>query len=184
MDLANIKQGSVIIIIGGRNTGKSTLVNEILKHFPSNGTIICGSEEWNPVYMERCKHTEMTRALVYESLIKDFLVLDDCIYDNAWINEVFEVFESKTKAKAKAKAQTNPTLIITMLYAMNIPTEANINYVFIFREGIQSNLRKLYDRYASNAFSDFARFCEAMNLEDYNCLVIENKTTAYHLRQT
>ena len=172
MDVANIKQGSNIVIIGARNTGKSTLVKKILRHFPSDGTIVCGSEEWNPVY--GTKHTEMTRALVSESLTRVFLVLDDCIYDNAWINEVFE---------SKAKEQTKPTLIITMLYAMSIPADAIINYVFIFRETIQSNLRKMYERYGGSVFSDFTQFCQAIqNLEDYECLVIENKTTAYHFR--
>jgi ABC-type transport system involved in cytochrome bd biosynthesis fused ATPase/permease subunit len=166
MDLAKIKQGSNIVIIGARNTGKSTLVKEILKYFPSNGTIVCGSEEWNPIYGGCCKHTEYSRTLV--STAKNFLVLDDCIYDPGYIHEVFE----------HKKA---PTLIITMLYAMCIPPEVHIDYVFIFREPIQSNQRKLYDRYASSAFADFESFCQALQMNEYDCLVIENKTTAYYL---
>lgn len=156
---------SVIFVIGARNTGKSTFVKNILKYLPPNGTIVCGSEEWNPIY--GTKHTEYSLELVKSA--KDFIVLDDCIYDPTWLDDILSDKHQSLR-------------IITMLYAMSIPTTANIDYVFIFRENILSNLRKLYDQYVGVAFLTFETFCEAMCLEEYECLVIEKKTTAYHLR--
>ena len=67
--------------------------------------------------------------------------------------------------------------VITMQYALGIPPNlrTNIDYVFILRENIVQNRRRLYDSYAG-MFPTFEVFCQVMNqcTENYECLVINN----------
>jgi hypothetical protein len=74
--------------------------------------------------------------------------------------------------------------IITMQYAMGIPPalRTNIDYVFILRETIINNRRKLYEQYAG-MFPDFDSFCQVMNqcTENYECLVIDNNAKSNKL---
>ena len=51
----------------------------------------------------------------------------------------------------------------------------NIEYVFIFRENIISNRKRIYDHYAG-MFKTFDMFCSVMDqcTENFECLVIDN----------
>ncbi len=67
--------------------------------------------------------------------------------------------------------------MITMQFALGIPPNlrTNIDYVFILRENIISNRKRIYDHYAG-MFSTFDEFCQVMDActEDFECLVINN----------
>ena len=67
--------------------------------------------------------------------------------------------------------------IVTMQYALGIPPNlrTNIDYVFILRENIISNRKRIYESYAG-MFPTFDFFCQVMDqcTEDYECLVIFN----------
>ena len=67
--------------------------------------------------------------------------------------------------------------IITMQYPLGIPPNlrTNIDYVFILRENIVSNRKRIYDNYAG-MFPTFEVFCQVMDqcTENYECLVINN----------
>ena len=67
--------------------------------------------------------------------------------------------------------------ILTMQFALGIPPNlrTNIDYVFILRENIYSNRKRLYDHYAG-MFPTFEMFCETMDqcTENFECLVIDN----------
>ena len=67
--------------------------------------------------------------------------------------------------------------VITMQYALGIPPNlrTNIDYVFILRENIVQNRRRLYDSYAG-MFPTFEVFCQVMDqcTENFECLVINN----------
>jgi hypothetical protein len=54
--------------------------------------------------------------------------------------------------------------------------------VFILRENIVSNRRKLYEQYAG-MFPDFDSFCQVMNqcTENFECLVIDNNAKSNKL---
>ena len=64
-----------------------------------------------------------------------------------------------------------------MQFALGIPPNlrTNIDYVFILRENIISNRKRIYDHYAG-MFSTFDEFCQVMDActENYECLVINN----------
>ena len=68
-----------------------------------------------------------------------------------------------------------------MQYAMGIPPalRGNIDYVFILKESVLANRKKLYDQYAG-VFPNFDVFCQAMDqcTNDFQCLVIDNTTNS------
>ena len=107
-----------------------------------------------------------------------FLILDDCLYDSSW-----------TKSKAVRSLFMNGRhfkmlFIITMQYALGIPPNlrTNIDYVFILRENIVQNRRRLYECYAG-MFPTFEVFSAVMDqcTENYECLVINNNAKSNRL---
>ena len=74
--------------------------------------------------------------------------------------------------------------IITMQYPLGIPPNlrTNIDYVFILRENIVGNRKRIYDNYAG-MFPSFEVFCQVMDqcTENYECLVINNTTSSNKL---
>ena len=63
-----------------------------------------------------------------------------------------------------------------MQFALGIPPNlrTNIDYVFILRENIVSNRKRIYEHYAG-MFPSFEMFCQIMDqcTENYECLVIK-----------
>ena len=76
-------------------------------------------------------------------------------------------------------------LIITMQYPLGIPPalRTNVDYVFILRENVQSNRRRIFENYAS-MFPTFELFCSIMDqtTENYECLVIHNNAKSNKLQ--
>lgn len=76
-------------------------------------------------------------------------------------------------------------LVITMQFPLGIPPSlrTNVDYVFILRENVQSNRRRIYENYAS-MFPTFELFCNIMDqtTENYECLVIHNNAKSNKLQ--
>ena len=100
-----------------------------------------------------------------------FLILDDCLYDASWTKSkhIRSIFMNGRHFKLM--------FIITMQYALGIPPNlrTNIDYVFILRENIVANRKRIYESYAG-MFPTFEIFCQVMDqcTENYECLVIYN----------
>ena len=65
-----------------------------------------------------------------------------------------------------------------MSYAMGIPQtiRSQFDYIFILRESIPANRKRLYEHYAG-MFPTFESFCQVLDdyaTADYTCLVIDN----------
>ena len=195
--MTTIKGDSVVAFIGMCNTGKTFLVKDLLEHQPNlpatAGTIIAGAndvrqeysipnmvihDEYSPLIISDVLNRQ--KRMVDHIIIEDrrtVLVLDDCIYDNEWVRDmnIRDLFINRRK--------NNTLFILTMQYGMCIPPalNKNIDYVFILRENISSNRRRLYDYYAGDVFPDFNLFCQAMDqypMEEFVCLVIDNTITS------
>ena len=71
-----------------------------------------------------------------------------------------------------------------MQYPLGIPPNlrTNIDYIFILRENIVANRKRIYDNYAG-MFQNFEIFCQVMDqcTENYECLVIDNTTKSNKL---
>ena len=72
-----------------------------------------------------------------------------------------------------------------MQYPVGIPPflRTNIDYVFILRENVISNRKRIYEHYAG-MIPSFDAFCQIMDncAEDYECLVIDNTTSSATLK--
>ena len=199
-DMSSIKDDKVVVLVGKRETGKSFLVKDLLyykKHIPL-GTVISGTEASNgfyskivpPIFIhdeyneEIIKNALKRQRLVVDKVNSDidqyggsnvdpnaFLILDDCLYDNSWIKSKYvrSLFMNGRHYKIM--------FIITMQYALSVPPNlrTNIDYVFILRENIVQNRKRLYDCYAG-MFPSFDIFCQVMDqcTENFECLVINN----------
>src|SRR6056300_464836 len=140
----------VCVFIGKRNTGKSTLVTDILyhkKHLPA-GIVLSATEEGNHYYQQ---------------YVPDLFIYGD--YDREAIERVMNGRHWKI------------FFMLTMQYCMDLPPalRANVDYVFILRENIIQNREKLYKSFFG-IFPSFDMFCKVMDActENYECLVLDN----------
>ncbi len=199
-NMSSIKDDSVVVLIGKRNTGKSYLTKDLLynnRDIPV-GTVISPTEMANKFYSNMIPpifiHDEYTPPVVSnvvkrqkklkkivntpnnntnaENLdLRTFLILDDCLYDNSWQKDknIRNIFMNGR--------HYNILFILTMQFALGIPPNlrTNIDYVFILRENIVSNRKRIYDHYAG-MFPTFDMFCSTMDqcTENFECLVICN----------
>lgn len=206
-DMSDIRHDKVVVLIGKRETGKSFLVRDILYHNRSIpvGTVISPTEQANPFYGEMLPHIfihdEFTPEII-ENVIKRqkqqkkqiekqkevygtsnvdarfFLILDDCLFDRSWASD-------KNIRFLFMNGRHLPVMfMITMQHPLGIPPalRTNIDYVFILRENIVSNRKRIYDNYAG-MFPTFDMFCQVMDqcTEGYECLVINNNVQSNRL---
>jgi hypothetical protein len=201
-DMSKIGKGSVVIMIGKRNTGKSFLCKDLLyyKRDIPIGTVISATEGANKFYSTMMPslfiHEEFNPEIV-NNLVKRqklvinkiqsqidkigsskidpwaFLILDDLMYDTSWVKNttIRGLFMNGRHYKL--------LFMITMQYALGIPPalRSNVDYVFILRENINSNRKRLYEHYAG-MFPTFEIFCQVMDqcTSNFECLVIDNTT--------
>lgn len=201
-------KGPVIVMIGRRDTGKSMLVRDLL-YFHQDipiGTVISGTEagngfygklvpklfiheEYNSVIIENIlrrqravmKQVEKEIVTYKKSSIdpRTFVILDDCLYDDKWTRDKLMRLLFMNGRHWKVM------LVITMQYPLGIPPNlrTNIDYVFILRENIGGNRKRIYANYAS-MFPTFEAFCSVLDncTENYECLVINNNSKSNKLQ--
>jgi hypothetical protein len=206
-DMKMIPQDAVVIFIGRRRTGKSTLVKDLLfqhRDMPI-GTVISGTEESNDFYKKMippifihgeyspiiianfCKRQKMVSLRVKEEMDrfgqsrtdpKSFLIMDDCLYDNSWLNDrnIRYLFLNGRHLKV--------FFLITMQYPLGIPPmlRTNVDFVFILREPYLSNRQRIFENFGG-AFPSFEFFCQVMDqcTQNYECLVMNNNSQSNKL---
>lgn len=186
----------MIVLIGKKDTGKSFLVKDILYHtrdcYPI-GTVISGSEVANGFFQEMVPAKliyDKYKPDIIENVIKRqmklkqmraggktsqdpraFLILDDCLYDNTWIQQ------ESTRYVFMNGRHVDLTTMITMQYPLGVPPNlrTNVDFIFILRENMIGNRKRIYENYAG-MFPSFEMFCQFMDqcTENYECLVICN----------
>lgn len=193
-DMSKIKDDEVVVLIGKRNTGKSFLTRDLLFHHKNipAGTVISPTEGANKFYSKMIPpiliHEEYQNSILMNFMKRQktikkkmevegddsidnraFLVLDDCLYDDGWKKDkqIREIFMNGR--------HWGIMFVLIMQFALGIPPNlrANIDYVFILRENIYSNRKRLYEHYAG-MFPTFEMFNTTMDhcTENYECLVI------------
>jgi hypothetical protein len=201
-------KGPVIVMIGRRDTGKSVLVRDLLYHHQDIpiGTVISGTEagngfyasivpklfihdEYNSVIIENIlrRQKSVLKQVVKETQTykkttidpRTFVILDDCLYDDKWTRDKLMRLLFMNGRHWKV------FLVITMQYPLGIPPNlrTNIDYVFILRENIGGNRKRIYVNYAS-MFPTFEAFCSVLDncTENYECLVINNNSKSNRLQ--
>ena len=206
-DPTKIKNDSVVVFIGKRNTGKSYCMKDIMSYnrdIPV-GVVVSPTERANG-YFEKF----IPKMLIYDDLdeklvskflnrqiniTKDkkrdlekhgsstidpraFLILDDCMYNKAIMKD------KNIRCIFMNGRHYKIFLLITMQHGLGLPPDlrSNIDYVFIFRNNIVKEREKIYNHYAG-MFPTFDVFNQVMNqcTENYECLVIDNKTQSNNI---
>ena len=209
-DMKRIPQDAVVIFIGRRRTGKSTLVRDLLYHHQDMplGTVISGTEESNSFYGKMIpplfihgkfepiilanfvKRQKIITARIQEDLKKgiksrsdprSFMILDDCMYDDSWTRD-----ENIRYLFMNGRHQ-KVFFLITMQYPLGIQPalRTNVDFVFILREPYINNRKRIYENYAA-AFPSFEFFCQIMDqcTQNFEVLVIDNTTLSSKLEDT
>lgn len=174
-------------------THNSTLISDIMYFHRSvpYGMIMSGTEEGNgfyggyfpPLFIHSTFKKELVESIVkrQKKILKNsnvepldkhaFLLIDDMMYD-----------KSVTKDKNMRLIFMNGRhwkllFILSMQYCMDLPPDlrANVDYIFILRENIIDNQRKLWKYFFGmyDKFSDFQQTLSACT-ENYECLVLDN----------
>ena len=206
-DMTNIGDDKVVVLIGKRETGKSFLVRDLLYYHQDIpiGTVISGTESANAFYSNIIPslfiHDSFEPKIVdsvlkrqklvnkkiqsdkqyYGGSNKDpraFIILDDCLYDKNWVKDPI------IRAMFMNGRHYHLLFIITMQYALGIPPNlrTNVDYVFILRENLINNRKRLYEHYAG-MFPNYDMFSQVMDqcTENYECLVIHNNAKSNKL---
>ena len=204
---ATIPSDSVCVWIGKRGVGKSVCLKEIMSYHRDIpvGVAISPTEPANSFFekfipklllyehasediLQKFLQRQISISTERKREIKKFgssqidarafLVLDDCLYDKKWINNINirSIFMNGRHYKI--------FFLITMQHAMGLPPvlRNNIDYVFIFRNNIRKEREKIYQHYAG-MFPSFEAFEQVMmqTTENYECMVIDNKTQSNKL---
>jgi len=206
-DVSKLRDDSVVIFLGARNTGKSTALFCALKYHTTIpvGIVISGTEsanhsfervvpkmliydEFDPAILEKFMERQRKITDQYTNEKKQyggtdidpraFLILDDCLYDKTWINDKNIRYIFMNGRHYKI------FLLITMQYPLGIPPHlrANVDYVFIMRNNMIKDRERIYQQYAG-MFPSFDVFNQVMNqcTENYECLVIDKKSQSNKL---
>jgi hypothetical protein len=196
------RKSPMIVIIGKKDTGKSFLVRDILCNTQSAfpiGTVISGTEVANEFFQHMVPsklihdkyQPEIVMGVIKRQLgaktqrnedkkrsggnsnidPRAFLILDDCLYDSSWIKE------ESTRYVFMNGRHIDLMTIITMQYPLGITPNlrTNVDFIFILRETILGNRRRIYENYAG-MFPTFEMFCQFMDqcTENFEGLVICN----------
>jgi len=196
------RKSPMIVLIGKKDTGKSFLVRDILFNtqqcFPI-GTVISATEVANEFFQHmvpsKLIHDKYQPSIVMNVIKRQlgvktarneekkrnggssstdpraFLILDDCLFDGSWIKE------ESTRYIFMNGRHIDVMTIITMQYPLGITPNlrTNVDFIFILRENILGNRRRIYENYAG-MFPTFEMFCQFMDqcTENFECLVICN----------
>lgn len=195
-DISSVRDDAVIIMLGKRNTGKSFLCKDLLSYHSDmpTGVVISGTEASNPFYgnifpplfiYDEYKPDIVENIIKRQKTVirkkrapggKDIdprlcFIMDDCLYDDSWTRDVNirSIFMNGRHMKIM--------FIFTMQYPLGVPPvlRANIDYVFILREQIVNNRKRIYENYCG-ILPSFDIFCSVMDqtTENYECLVVDN----------
>lgn len=200
-DMDSLKNFSSLIICGGRNKGKSTIIKDVMYHKRNIpvGTVISPTEQSNQFFEKFIPkifiHHEYQKEII-ENLIKrqkrlkkrinkfheeiderSYLILDDCMYDNSWKKD-----KCMREIMFNGRHLGLDLTIVSIQDPMGLPPSFRVNggnYVFMVREPKLVNKKKLYDNYCS-MFPTFEIFCAVLDqcTENWGCLVIDNTSTS------
>jgi hypothetical protein len=201
-DPSKIVDGSIILLLGKRATGKSFCMKDLLsykKDIPI-GCVISpteiANEHFGKFIPNMLIHDEYTPELLKKFLDRQknimekvnrekratgvshidpraFLILDDCMYDKTYLSDKSFRFLMFNGRHVAC------TFFISSQYSMGLPPQyrANIDYIFLFNENQQKNQKRCHETYGG-AIDDFRIFKQVMDqcTKDYGCMVIDNKT--------
>jgi hypothetical protein len=198
-DPSKIASDKVILFIGKRGSGKSTLVMDIMYHKRNipTGVVMSATEDGNHFYKQYipdlfiygCYNKETIENIIqrqsyninkYGSTNNVFILLDDLMFDKSFLKDdcIRTLFMNGRHWKV--------FFMVTAQYCMDLPPalRTNIDYVFCLRENIIQNREKLYKSFFG-VFPTFGMFQQVLDActENYECLVIDNTSRSNKINE-
>jgi hypothetical protein len=194
-DLRTVAPGSVLLVLGDRGTGKTSMSLEILhslRKFPM-GIVMAGSldtvdeykkhvpqtliyDEYAPDALATLLHAQDQRLRQYgrAKLKPVFLVLDDLMYDKTKINN-----DPRFKKVILNGRHYNITVIICAQYVKHVSAELrpNIDYIFTTYQKNQEQRRKIRTEFdvgftSDKLFHDTMLRCTL----NWGCMVMDKRS--------
>lgn len=191
-DINIVKKNSVCIIIGKRSTGKTTLVKDLIynnhniKNVPDvnlfvpselyktkNEYSLSDNNTYHIYSSELLENiTKTLRNNCKKNLVKESLsIFDDCILksNDKSVKDIF----------INGGHHFKMTTILTITHPLDLSNQliSCTEYVFIFKNDVNSSRRNIYDKYA-RFLPTFEIFNDIFDsLDDYECLVISPYST-------
>jgi hypothetical protein len=202
-DPKTVPFNSVMLMLGMRNSGKSTCIKDLLYHHRNmpKCTVMSGTEDASP-FFKKFMPLSFIKTNIEES------VIIETIKRQSYIKKAKQVFEARGDKEKATKIDTRAALIlddcvgknsslfrtnavkemfmngrhfdlmflISLQYATSIHPDlrTNINYVFIFSEPRLTERKRIWNNFGT-LIPDFDLFCKLMDLytTNYGCLVIQ-----------
>jgi len=196
-DISTMKDDAVVLLIGKRGTGKSTMLRNIMYHMRNKldvGIAMCPTEDETDdndglhTFMPSCmiyneyKGNVVSKMLKYQkryakrygkqNLKRMFIIMDDCMYDKNVMkgHEIRDIHMNGRHRKI--------FFINAVQYLMDIGPDlrTNIDYVFALKENIISNREKLH-KYFLGMFESYSEFSNTMDTltDGFSALVLNNR---------
>jgi hypothetical protein len=189
---AKIDSNRVVMCIGKRGTGKTTLTADILYHQRKRfdaGICFSSTEEsnsfWGKHICDTLIHSDFNEKVFSNFIteqrrinkssktrINSFALLEDCMYNSKILKSNKDVRGTFFNGR-----HWNIFLIITMQYVLDLPPElrSNVDYVFILRNNMMGDREKIYKNFAG-FIPSFTIFNKIMNkcTQGYEALVVDN----------
>ena len=179
-----------VLVIGRRDTGKSTLAADLLSHYAgenrARGRVMTSADSDRDAYRRRgvpniedaAPYGDVGEILVprlgsqyLKRFQRSFVAFDNCFCDHNWTHEraVRNFFSYKSYCKC--------LLVVAITCSLWLPPEIQekFDYVCIFREADGIARNRLFAQCAEGIFPDRAAVCAALDActaVDHACLVI------------
>lgn len=208
---AGSAKGRTVLYLAPRNRGKSFLLRDTLYHLRDipMGIVISPTEmannffqkfipgiliyeEFTPEIVQRFVERQKKITQQYNNEIKKFgrtdidprafIVFDDLMYSNKeWVND------KAVRYLFLNGRHTNCFVAVTSQQVMGIPPSlrTNLDNVFILRENIFINRKKIYEQYAGMfpTYEVFSQVLEQLT-SNYECMVIDNRSQGSNINET
>ena len=189
-DIDDICTGSVILMVGKRKTGKSSLVTDLMANMAdkfSYGIAFCPTED-----SSRSLQKFMPRTCIFSDYREDkvealmamqrrywarpkggrevFILMDDVTFDKG-------IWRSRTMRELAMNGRhRHVTLLICCQFLFDLPPDirSQIDIVFALRENVHSNKEKLFKNFWG-FFDNYGQFSETMDslTRDYGAIVYD-----------
>lgn len=211
-DPKSIPVSSVVLVIGKRGSGKSTVAESLASHFTHLNDGICISKTdkmsdfWSKhIPQDKIYHeynSEITLDLLKRQekkwlVIKEQAKLEGRVPDVSEIEPAFAIYDDVTYDKSFLKDMStrelamngrhyNILVLITVQYLMDFKPDlrCNIDFVFVMRDNIKNNREKLYE-YFAGMFPCYVAFEKTFMACTTNreALVLHSSSNTYELNE-
>lgn len=199
-DPSKIKDGAVVLIVGRRGSGKSTLCEDIMSYRRGmkRGLCVSGTERNNEFWgkhIPKCFihyefHDQLTKDLfkMQRKCKKKlgyaepaFAIYDDLMFDKSFVKS------KRTRELFMNGRHSNIFTLVTAQWIMDVPPDlrANIDVVIVLRDNIRANRERVY-KYFAGVFPTFAAFDEVMQqcTQGYEAMVLDQGSLSYDISET